>query len=52
MEELVIEINSSDPFSISEVLKEINDKIKMTIENSIGESVGFRLVIKVRSFEV
>ncbi len=50
--ELVVEISTSDPFSISEVIKEISDKIKLTIESSIGETMALRVTIKVRSFEV
>jgi len=52
VKELLIEISTSDPFSISEVLKEINDKIKLTIESSIGEAMALKVAIKVRSFEV
>lgn len=50
--ELLIEISTTDPFSLSEVLKELYDKISLTIKDSLGDQMGINVNIKVRSFEV
>jgi len=50
--ELLIEISTTDPFSLSEVLKELHDKVSMTIKDSLGDQMGINVNIKVRSFEV
>ena len=50
--ELLIEISTTDPFSLSEVLKELYDKVSLTIKDSLGDQMGINVNIKVRSFEV
>jgi hypothetical protein len=50
--ELLIEISTTDPFSLSEVLKELYDKVSLTIKDSLGDQMGININIKVRSFEV
>jgi len=50
--ELLIEITTTDPFSLSEVLKELYEKVSMTIKDSLGDQMGINVNIKVRSFEV
>ncbi len=52
VKELVIEISTTDPFSLSEVLKELYDKISLTMKDSLGDDMGVNINIKVRSFEV
>jgi len=50
--ELVVDISTSDPFSISDVLSELYEKISNTIEQSLGDAMGVKVIVKVRSFEV
>jgi hypothetical protein len=50
--DLVVALDVNDPFSLSEVLKEIGKKIETSIKESIGDSTGIHLVMKVKGFEV
>lgn len=50
--DLIIELKVGDPFSLSEVLKEIYQKTNSSIRESIGDLTGLRTLIKVRGFEV
>jgi len=50
--ELVVDLSTSDPFSISDVLSELYEKISNTIEQSLGDAMGVKVVVKVRTFEV
>jgi hypothetical protein len=52
VKELIVDISTTDPFSLSEVLKELYDKISMTIKESLGDEMGVNVIVKVRSFEV
>jgi len=50
--DLIVELDVNDPFSLSELLKEINAKIESSIKENIGEMTGIHPSIKVRGFEV
>ncbi len=50
--DLVIELKVNDPYSLSEVLKEIHAKVESSIRENIGEMTGIHPSIKVRGFEV
>ncbi len=50
--DLIVELDVNDPFSLSELLKEIRSKIETSIKENIGEMTGIHPSIKVRGFEV
>jgi len=52
LKELVVDLGVTNPFSLSEELKEINEKINAILKQSIGANLGINTVIKVRSFEL
>jgi hypothetical protein len=52
LKELVIDLGVTNPFSLSEELKEISEKINHILKKSIGANLGINTVIKVRSFEL
>jgi len=52
VKELIVDISTTDPFSLSEVLKELYEKISLTIKDSLGDEMGVNVIVKVRSFEV
>jgi len=52
LKELVVDLGVTNPFSLSEELKEINEKINTILKQSIGANLGINTVIKVRSFEL
>ncbi len=49
---LYVVIRTMDPFSISEIVRNLKDKVQMTLAQSVGTSMNLQVVIRVKPFEV
>lgn len=49
---LYVWIKTKDPFSISEVIQDLKEQMKMTLTQSLGSAMELQVVIRVKTFEV